>query len=78
VADRVRIDIAFEGGISLAVSVPTTTADDLDRALGNPDAESFTFEAEDGHYTLSVHKIIFVKRSQREQVVGFGAIEAAG
>jgi hypothetical protein len=78
VADRVRVDIAFEGGISLAVSVPPATADDLDRALGNPGAESFTFEAEDGHYTLSVRKIIFVKRSQREQVVGFGAIEAAG
>jgi hypothetical protein len=78
VADRVRIDIAFEGGISLAVTIPTTTADDLDRALGNPDVDSLTFEAEDGHYTVSVRKIVFVKRSQREQVVGFGAIEAAG
>jgi hypothetical protein len=76
--DRVRIDIAFEGGISLAVSVPTATVDDLDRALGNPEADSFSFEAEDGHYTVSVRKIVFVKRSAREQVVGFGAIEASG
>jgi hypothetical protein len=77
VADRVRLDIAFEGGVSLAVSVPQATAEDLERALGNPDAESISFEAEDGHYTLAVKKIVFAKRSQREQVVGFGAIEAA-
>jgi hypothetical protein len=77
-SDRVRIDVAFEGGISLAVSVPHATADDLDRALANPDAESFSFEADDGHYTLNVRKVVFVKRSSREQVVGFAAIEASG
>jgi len=77
-SDRLRIDIAFEGGISLSVSVPQATVDDLDRALANPDAESISFEADDGHYTLSVGKIVFVKRSSREQVVGFGAIEASG
>jgi hypothetical protein len=75
--DRIRVDIAFEGGVSLAVSVPQATAEDLDRALANPDANSFSFEADDGHYTISVSKIVFTKRSDREQVVGFGAIEAA-
>jgi hypothetical protein len=74
--DRVRIDIAFEGGISLAVTVPPATLDDIDRALANPEAESISFEADDGHYTLAVNKIVFVKRSSREQVVGFGAIGA--
>jgi hypothetical protein len=75
---RVRIEIAFEGGVSLSVNVPAATAEDLDRALANPDADSFTFEAEDGQYTVSVRKIVFTRRSVREQVVGFGAIEAAG
>ena len=42
--DRVRIDIAFEGGISLSVSVPQATVDDLDRVLANPEAESISFE----------------------------------
>jgi hypothetical protein len=74
---RVRLDIAFEGGVSLAVAVPVTTADDLDRALADAGADSFSFEAEDGRYTLSVRKIVFTKRSEREQVVGFGAVEAA-
>ena len=74
--DRVRLDIAFEGGVSLAVTVAVTTADDLDRALAEAAADSFSFEADDGRYTLSVRKIVFTKRSDREQVVGFGAIEA--
>jgi hypothetical protein len=77
VADRVRIDIAFEGGIHVAVNVPVETADDLDRALANRNRDSFTFEADDGHYAVVLDKVVFVKRSQREQVVGFGSIEAA-
>jgi hypothetical protein len=75
--DRARIEIAFEGGVSLSVNVPLTTAEDLDRAMANPEADSFSFEAEDGQYTVSVRKIVFTRRSVREQIVGFGAIEAA-
>lgn len=74
---RIRLDIAFEGGQSLAVTVPVATADDLDRALADAAADSFSFEADDGRYTLSVRKIVFTRRSEREQVVGFGAIEAS-
>jgi hypothetical protein len=77
-SDRVRLDIAFEGGVSLAVTVPASTADDLDRALGDPDADSLSFEAADGRYTVSVRKVVFTKRSEREQIVGFGAAEATG
>jgi hypothetical protein len=40
-------------------------------------ADSFSFAADDGHYTVSVRKIVFTKRSGRDQVVGFGAIDAA-
>jgi hypothetical protein len=74
---RIRIDIAFEGGMSLAVTVAQETADELDRALGDPSTDSVTFEAEDGRYTVSVKKIIFTKRSMRGQVVGFGAVGSA-
>ena len=70
---RVRVDIVFEGGPSLSVNVPAATADDLDRTLANPDATTFSFEGEDGRYTLALHKIVFARRSEREQVVGFGA-----
>jgi len=70
--DRVRLEIAFEGSQALTVYVPTTTADDIDRAMGAAH-ESLSFEAEDGRYTVAVSKIVFVKRFARESRVGFGA-----
>jgi hypothetical protein len=72
--ERVRLEIAFEGQQVLSVSVPISTADDLDRALGGESDGSFTFEAEDGRYTLSLRRIVYVKRFQRESRVGFGAL----
>ena len=74
--DRVRLDIAFEGGVSLAVTVPRRDGRRPRPRARDAAADSFSFEAEDGRYTLSVRKIVFTKRSDREQVVGFGAIEA--
>ena len=76
-SDRVRLDIVFEGGASLSVTVPAATADDLDRALANPEADSFAFEGDDGRYTVAIRKIVFARRSEREQVVGFGTVESA-
>jgi hypothetical protein len=70
--DRVWLEIAFEGGQALRVTVPLQTAEDLDRALAS-DGESLSFEADDGRYTLAVKKIVFVKRYAREATVGFGA-----
>jgi hypothetical protein len=70
---RVRLDIVFEGGSSLSVTVPVETADALDGALEGPDGDPFVFEADDGRYTLALRKIVFARRSEREQVVGFGA-----
>ena len=70
--ERVWLEIAFEGGQSLRVTVPLQTAEDLDRGLAS-EAESFAFEAEDGRYTLALKKIAFVKRYARAETVGFGA-----
>ncbi len=70
--DRIRIEIAFEGNQVLNIYVPTSTADDLDRALAGAH-DSISFEAEDGRYTVSVRKIVYVKRFARESRVGFGA-----
>ena len=70
--ERVRIEIAFEGNQVLNIYVPTNTADDLDRALAGAH-DSLSFEAEDGRYTVSVRKVVYVKRFARESRVGFGA-----
>jgi hypothetical protein len=71
-ADRIRVEIAFEGTQVLTVYVPVATADDLDRALAGAH-DSLSFEAEDGRYTVSIPKIVYVKRFGRESRVGFGA-----
>lgn len=70
--DRVRVEIAFDGNQVLSVYVPSSTADDLDRALAG-DQESISFEAEDGRYTVHVRKVVYMKRLARESRVGFGA-----
>jgi hypothetical protein len=70
--NRVWLEIAFEGGQALRVTVPLETAEELDRALA-ADGESLSFEAEDGRYTLALKKIVFIKRYAREATVGFGA-----
>jgi len=72
--ERARLEIAFEGQQVLSVHVPAAVADDLDRALTGEGDGSFTFEAEDGRYTLSLRRIVYVKRFERESRVGFGAL----
>ena len=71
--DRVRLEIGFEGAQALSVYVTAAVADGLDGALAGDAPGGFTFEAEDGHYTVAVDKIVFVKRFARESRVGFGA-----
>ena len=72
-SERLRIEIAFEGTQVLTVYVALAIADELDRALAGAH-DSLSFEAEDGRYTVSVPKIVFVKRFARESRVGFGAV----
>ena len=71
-AERLRLEVAFEGSQVLTVWVDAATADQLEGALAG-EKESLTFDAEDGRYTVSVSKVVFVKRFARESRVGFGA-----
>jgi hypothetical protein len=71
--DRIRIEIAFDGTQVLSVLVPLQTAEDLDRALAGDHDTSYSFEAEDGRYTVALRRIVYVKRFARESRVGFGA-----
>jgi hypothetical protein len=70
--ERIRIEIAFDGQQVLSVVVPLQTAEDLDRALGGDHDSSFSFEADDGRYTVLPRRIVYVKRFARESRVGFG------
>ena len=65
--------VAIEGAQALTVYVTAAVAEGLDRALGKGGESGYAFEAEDGHYTVAIDKIVFVKRFARESRVGFGA-----
>jgi hypothetical protein len=71
--ERTRIEIAFDGQQVLSVLVPLQTADDLDRALAGDHDTSYSFESEDGRYTILLRRVVYVKRFARESRVGFGA-----
>ena len=71
--DRIRIEIAFDGQQVLSVLVPQQTAEDLDRALAGDHDSAYSFEADDGRYTVLLRRVVYVKRFARESRVGFGA-----
>jgi hypothetical protein len=66
---RVRVEVGFDGGQVMSAYVETTTADKLEQALGGDG--SFQIEAEDGRYTITLSRIVYVKRFSREGRVGF-------
>jgi hypothetical protein len=72
--DRIRIEIALDGQQVLSVLVPQQTAEDLDRALAGDHDSTYSFEAEDGRYTVQLRRVVYVKRFARESHVGFGAV----
>jgi hypothetical protein len=70
--ERVRVEVAFDGGQVLSVVVSGQAADELERALGGAaGAGSFALEAEDGRYSVALGKVVYVKRFTRESRVGF-------
>ena len=78
-SERVRIEIAFDGGQIMSALVTPASADALEQALGAADLRAGTgdaalaLDAEDGRYTIALQRVVYVKRFLRESRVGFGA-----
>jgi hypothetical protein len=66
-----RIEIGFDGGQVMSAYVQTATADELEQALGGTGTGTVRIEAEDGRYTISLARVVYVKRYSREGRVGF-------
>ena len=67
----VRVELAFDGGQIMSAIVTMASADALERSIG---AEgTLQLDAQDGRYTVALHRIVYVKRFSREARVGFGA-----
>ena len=77
--ERVRIEIAFDGGQIMGALVTPESADALEQALGSADLRAGTGEAalaldaEDGRYTIALQRVVYVKRFARDSRVGFEA-----
>jgi hypothetical protein len=77
--ERVRIEIAFDGGQIMGALVTSASADALEQALGSADLRAgsgdaaLSLDAEDGRYTIALQRVVYVKRFARESKVGFGA-----
>jgi hypothetical protein len=71
--ERVRIEICFDGGQVMGSYVDVGTADALERALDGGSDGAFPLEAEDGRYTVSLRRVVYVKRFTREGRVGFSS-----
>ena len=69
--EPVRIEIGFDGGQIMGALVEVDAADELERALGQGSDGAFAIEAEDGRYSVSLRRIVYVKRFTREARVGF-------
>jgi hypothetical protein len=70
--ERLRMEIAFDGGQMVSVLVSAGVADELERALGSGSEAAFPLDAEDGRYTFVLRRVVWVKRFARESRVGFG------
>jgi hypothetical protein len=69
--ERIRIEIAFDGGQIMGAYVALSAADELERALADGRDGSIALEAEDGNYTVALRRVVYVKRFAREGRVGF-------
>ena len=71
-AERVRIELAFDGGQAISLMVSVVDADALDDALAAGREGALALESEGGRYTVALRRIVYVKRFARESRVGFG------
>jgi hypothetical protein len=69
--ERVRIEIGFDGGQVMGALVTVGDADELERTLDKGSDSAFPLEAEDGRYTISLRRVVYVKRFTRDARVGF-------
>jgi hypothetical protein len=71
--ERIRIELAFEGGHVVSALIDSDSVDRLERALGGGGGDTVLISADDGTYTVALQKVVYLKRFARENRVGFGA-----
>jgi hypothetical protein len=69
--DRARVDIGFEGGSVLSVSVSVLEADALEQRLQSGDAGVAELDTEEGRLLVVLSHVLYVRRHSRGGRVGF-------
>jgi hypothetical protein len=68
-----RIELGFEGSQIMSALVTAVAADQLEGALDDGRTGTLRLDAEDGHYTVALDKVVYLKRFAREGRLGFVA-----
>ena len=71
--DRARVDIGFEGGSTLTISVSPLEADSLEQRLRAGDGGVADLETEEGRLLVVLAHVLYVRRHARGSRVGFSA-----
>jgi hypothetical protein len=70
-AERVRIEIGFEGGQVIGGIVDAASADRLETALHEDGPRVIVLDTEDGPYHVVVPRVAYYRRFARAGRVGF-------
>ena len=69
--DAVRLDLGFEGGTVLTISVDASEADSLEQRLRSNDGGIAELETDDGRLLVVLAHVLYVRRHARGSRVGF-------
>ena len=71
-AERIRIELAFDGGQIIGALVEPASADALEQALDSGSDEAVRVEAQDGTFRVVPKRVVYYKRYRPGGRVGFG------
>ena len=71
--ERVRFEVAFDGGQILGGFATAASVEQLERALAAGGEGVVTLSADDGEVTVAPRRVVYFKRFARESRVGFGS-----
>ena len=66
-----RIELGFQGSQIMSALVTARAADELEEALEAGKGGTLALDAEDGRYTVSLGRVVYLKRFAREGRLGF-------
>ena len=72
-AERVRIEVGFQGGQVIGTFVTPASADQLEQALHRDGPRVVVLETDEGPYHVVVPEVAYLRRFNRASRVGFTA-----